>query len=490
MAAAPDPSVARVEWRAGRVLPGVPEAIDALAPADPLPEPPRSGWEETLRLAVAMAQNPGQLLQALQAENLALTGRIACELRRRAPSIESILPPLRQALIERSRDPEADLRHRLDCGRALGELGDPRLTRHEGPFGDFLMPPMVDVAGGRYPIGAEPADDPNYAGELDLPDSDPVHHVRIAPFALGRFPITNAEWRCFLEAGGYEDERWWSTSAARDWRLGRGTTYGHRASMRNTVARFRDHPERIDDYQQAGTYTDEVADLWRRRVAMSATELEAHLDEIHPETRLTEPRWWRHERGNHPSQPVAAISWYEAAAYCAWLAAQSGIPFRLPTEVEWEAAARGPEGRRYSFGNRYVPLSANTVVSDWDVSTRRHPAGHHGPGGQRCHVDLERLQRASRTRPVRLSLHRHGRARGGGPGSRSAAHRSRRWLEPCRERLPGGRPAPCVALTAHLRDRGARRHVGVGATSIGLATVGGRAGRRTWPGAHRRRCRL
>jgi formylglycine-generating enzyme required for sulfatase activity len=76
-------------------------------------------------------------------------------------------------------------------------------------------------------------------------------------------------------------------------------------------------------------------------------------------SRCDAPRYWRDDRFNHPSQPVVGVSWWEADAYCAWLGAQTGWDVRLPTEAEWENAARGMEGRRYAYGDTWDPWSAN-----------------------------------------------------------------------------------------------------------------------------------
>jgi formylglycine-generating enzyme len=64
------------------------------------------------------------------------------------------------------------------------------------------------------------------------------------------------------------------------------------------------------------------------------------------------PPMWFDENFSHPEQPVVAVSWFEANTYCEWLSARFGRGYRLPTEAEWERAARGGvEGKLFPWGD-------------------------------------------------------------------------------------------------------------------------------------------
>ncbi|HLY61207.1 MAG TPA: SUMF1/EgtB/PvdO family nonheme iron enzyme [Terriglobia bacterium] len=77
------------------------------------------------------------------------------------------------------------------------------------------------------------------------------------------------------------------------------------------------------------------------------------------------PKHWNDEDFNHPDQPVVAVNWNEAVKYCDWLSTCDGHKYRLPTEAEWERAARGGrEGALYVWGNE-APHAWPSYLRRW-----------------------------------------------------------------------------------------------------------------------------
>ena len=89
------------------------------------------------------------------------------------------------------------------------------------------------------------------------------------------------------------------------------------------------------------------------------------------------PPLWDDPNFNHPDQPVVAISWFDALKYCEWLSAKTGRHFRLPTEAEWERAARGNvENKLYPWGDA-PPESLPNYETRWKSGPE--PVGRYTP---------------------------------------------------------------------------------------------------------------
>jgi formylglycine-generating enzyme required for sulfatase activity len=116
-------------------------------------------------------------------------------------------------------------------------------------------------------------------------------------YSIGKYPVTLGEYYHFIQAGGYKQRRYWSD-------LG-----------------------------------------WERHTARKRV-LPYHWDEA----RLK----------SNDRFPITGVSWYEADAYCRWLSELTQRAYRLPTEYEWEKAARGSEGNVYPWGNEWRDNACNS----------------------------------------------------------------------------------------------------------------------------------
>ena len=321
------------------VSPEILETLESLSPSDVLPPIAPSVWEDIARLAAEMTADQSAFVMRLAKQDLALAGRAVADSGVEvSPQVER---DLRDQLVRRLGDPAVDLRARIEAANVLGMLGDPRFVYHEGEHGAYHEPPMVQLPGGSYPIGAD---------EREALFEGPCRHIEINAFGIGRYPVTVSEYTRFMEAGGYEDERWWSGAAASAWREGIATGEPLRSRDRGHFYRFREHPEELDLLFQRDVMPQRVYERWRTRIRWSVEEFEAQNLADHPDVRHVEPSYWNDLNFRTPTRPIVGVSWFEARAYCAWLAAQTGRPYRLPTEMEIEAASRGLEDREHPWG--------------------------------------------------------------------------------------------------------------------------------------------
>ena len=222
--------------------------------------------------------------------------------------------------------PLAPLEDRLAAGFALNHYGDPR------PGVATLEPHWCHIPAGTYFVGSDDNDVHAYA------DEKPMQQVQLEAFSIAAYPVTNAQFRMFVEAGGYHERRWWSDA-------GWAWLQPQEAGQKIELAPGHSYP--ID-------------------VVRGTLE------------RLTTPRYWHETRWNQPNQPLVGISLYEALAYCEWLSQQLGYEVTLPAEAQWEVAARGVARSIYPWGNRY---DGERVCAEQDVKTgRTYPVGCYPDG--------------------------------------------------------------------------------------------------------------
>ncbi|MEE8586305.1 MAG: SUMF1/EgtB/PvdO family nonheme iron enzyme, partial [Acidobacteriota bacterium] len=192
---------------------------------------------------------------------------------------------------------------RAEAGRALSVLGDRRPGIGLRPDGAGLPDILwCSIAGGQLAMGSAEGEEGAQEDEIG-PGGQPLP-VQVAPFRLSAFPVTNAQFRPFVEGDGYTNADYWTKAG---W-------------------------------------------AWKE----SSTQ--------------SQPVLWRHPDWNLDNHPVAGLAWYEAVAWCSWLTLrlrgsgelEAGQRVRLPSEAEWEWAARGPQGLKYPWGDEWRQDACNS----------------------------------------------------------------------------------------------------------------------------------
>jgi formylglycine-generating enzyme required for sulfatase activity len=144
---------------------------------------------------------------------------------------------------------------------------------------------------------------------------------------------------------------------------------------------------------ETGRYADEAAShkVKLKPFYISVTEItNAQYARFLKATGHKPPLYWGDQNLNAPKQPVVGVTWHDAAAFCRWLTKVTGAPHELPTEDQWEVAARGglvaqpypwgaqaPDGGGVFRANFRTPLPGATGFS-FTAPVGSFPANGHG----------------------------------------------------------------------------------------------------------------
>lgn len=118
--------------------------------------------------------------------------------------------------------------------------------------------------------------------------------------------------------------------------------------------------------------------VWIASFYLAATQVtNAEYERFLRATGIPAPKFWQDPDFSRPHQPVAGVSWHEAVRYCDWLTAETRRTVRLPTEAEWELAARGGlEQKQFPWGDD-PPQSLPNYSKRWQ--TGPEPVAQYDP---------------------------------------------------------------------------------------------------------------
>jgi formylglycine-generating enzyme required for sulfatase activity len=190
------------------------------------------------------------------------------------------------------------------------------------------LPGMVWVPGGEFTMGTDT--------ELGWDDEKPAHRVRVDGFWIDETDVTNAQFRAFVEATGYQ-----------------------------TTAEKPPDADEILRQLPPGTPPPPKENLVPGSLVFTPTKGPVPLKNFAQWWKWTPGANWRHPEGPQSSidgkddHPVVHVSWFDAAAYAKWAGK------RLPTEAEWEFAARGGlDNKPYVWGDD-KPTDTNIRANLW-----------------------------------------------------------------------------------------------------------------------------
>ncbi|MCP4685464.1 MAG: SUMF1/EgtB/PvdO family nonheme iron enzyme, partial [bacterium] len=266
-------------WRTFRTPPEMP--TPEVGEWDPLPPPPPTGWEQTTILAAGMLAEAGAFVRAVLAASPALAGRCLAE--GQAPVAVETQAAVQQGLLDDLGNPALHRRARIQAGRVLGQVGDPRFETVTLNGVSLILPDFIEIPGGVATLGSN--DDEAYD------DEQPVHQVEIAPFYLARYPVVNAEYRCFIQAGGYNTERYWLPTGWQ-WRQGELEESGPLEQILETRQQLLQKPKEIERWLEEGLMTPDYADTLRTLIQLSEAEVRQQLSATYAPQAHEQPHYW------------------------------------------------------------------------------------------------------------------------------------------------------------------------------------------------------